>query len=85
MSPASIGGLLAASGSLVLASVGQGRELRNLLEFLGLGGNASFKGLVSAGQQPIALGNDLKLTVVAPSEKNLLALRRNGTSRSSRY
>jgi hypothetical protein len=76
MSPASIGDLLGPEGSLVLASVGQGRELRNLLEFLGLGGNASFKGLVRAGQKPVPLG-DLKLTVVAPSEKNLLALQKD--------
>src|SRR5215217_3934987 len=46
MSPASIGDLLGPSGSLVLSSVGKGRELRNLLEFLDLEGNASFKGLV---------------------------------------
>jgi hypothetical protein len=76
MSPASIGGLLGAAGSLVLSSVGQGRELRELLEALGLGGNASFKGLVQAGHKPVTLGDSLELTVIAPSEKNLLALQK---------
>ncbi|MEO6195689.1 MAG: hypothetical protein ABIS20_21925 [Thermoanaerobaculia bacterium] len=81
MSPASIGDLLGPSGSLVLSSVGQGRELRNLLEFLGLEGNASFKGLVRAGHKPIQLGDGLELTVVAPSEKNLLALQKEWNTR----
>jgi len=76
MSPASIGDLLGPSGSLVLSSVGQGRELRELLEFLGIEGNGSFKGLVQAGHKPIKLGGSLELTVVAPSEKNLLALQK---------
>lgn len=81
MSPASIGDLLGPSGSLVLSSVGQGRELRNLLEFLGLEGNGSFKGLVRAGHKPIQLGDSLELTVVAPSEKNLLALQKEWNTR----
>jgi hypothetical protein len=82
MSPASIGGLLEpSSGSLVLASVGQGRELRNLLKFLDLTGNAPFKGLVQAGHKPITLGDDLRLTVLAPSEKNLLALQKEWNTR----
>ncbi len=70
MSPASIGGMLQTKGSLILASVGQGRELRKLLDALQLGGNPPFKGLVRAGHAPIKLGN-LKLTVVAPLEENL--------------
>jgi hypothetical protein len=77
MSPASIGGLLGPAGSLVLSSVGQGRALRDLLAPLGIAGNASFKGLVKAGHEPITLGDDLELTVVAPSEKNLLALQKD--------
>ena len=81
MSPASIGDLLHPAGSRLLASVGQGRELRNLLAALNLAGNRTFKGppsngLVLAGHAPITLG-DLKLTVVAPSQKNLLALQKD--------
>jgi hypothetical protein len=70
MSPASIGDMLQTKGSLILASVGQGRELRKLLDALQLNGNPPFKGLVRAGHGPITLGN-LKLTVVAPLEENL--------------
>ncbi|HEX8100218.1 MAG TPA: hypothetical protein VF660_08470 [Actinomycetota bacterium] len=73
MSTASIGDLLRPEGSLVLASVGQGRELRKLLDALNLDGNPPFKDLVTAGHEEITLGN-LKLTVVAPSKENLLAL-----------
>jgi hypothetical protein len=76
MSAASLGGLLQPEGSLILASVSEGRDLRNLLDALKLAGNPPFKGLVRAGQKPIALDN-LKLTVVAPSAKNLLALQKD--------
>jgi hypothetical protein len=80
MSPASIGGLLGHTGSLILASVGEGRELRKLLDALNLDGNQPFGGLVRTGSGEVVLGN-LKLTVVAPSDENL---RRSGTNRSSR-
>jgi hypothetical protein len=73
LSPASLGDLLHPAGSLLLASVGQGRELRDLLKGLGLAGNPPFGGLVLAGHAPIQIGN-LKLTVVAPSRENLAAL-----------
>lgn len=73
MSPASIGGLLGHKGSLILASVGEGRELRKLLDALNLDGNQPFGGLVRTGVGEVVLGN-LKLTVVAPSEENLRAL-----------
>src|SRR5215210_1774346 len=76
MSTASLGGLLQPEGSLILASVSEGRDLRNLLDALKLAGNPPFKGLVRAGQAPIPL-NNLKLTVVAPGEKNLLALQKD--------
>lgn len=76
MSAASLGGLLQPEGSLILASVSEGRDLRNLLDALKLAGNPPFKGLVRAGQKPVELEN-LKLTVVAPSEKNLLALQKD--------
>jgi hypothetical protein len=74
MTPASLGDAgLKHEGSLILASVSEGRELRKLLDALNLGGNAPFKGLVRAGHKKIAFGN-LKLTVVAPSETELLEL-----------
>ncbi|HXO30126.1 MAG TPA: hypothetical protein VOA80_22445 [Thermoanaerobaculia bacterium] len=73
MSPASIGDLLRQEGSLVLASVGQGRELRRLLAALDLANNPPFKGLVTAGHSPIRVG-DLELMVVAPSKAHLAAL-----------
>ena len=76
MSPASLGGMLQPEGSLILASVGEGRELRKLLDALGLDGNPPFNGLVRATDKKITLGN-LKLTVVAPSDKNLLALQKD--------
>jgi hypothetical protein len=73
MTPSSLGDVLQPEGSLVLASVGQGRDLRNLLTALNLGGNAPFQGMVLAGHAPITLDN-VKLTVVAPSQENLAAL-----------
>jgi hypothetical protein len=76
MSPASLGDLMHPAGSLLLASVGQGRDLRKLLDALNLTGNPPFKGLVLSGHPPITFG-DLKLTVVAPSQKNLLALQKD--------
>lgn len=76
MSPASLGGMLQPEGSLILASVAEGRELRKLLDALNLGGNPPFQGLVRAGKKKVTLGN-LELTVVAPSEKRLLALQKD--------
>jgi len=76
MSPASLGGLVQREGSDILASVGQGRDLRKLLDALNLAGNPPFGGLVSAAEEPIPLGN-LELTVVAPSRKNLVALQKD--------
>lgn len=76
LSAASLGGLLRPEGSLILASVSEGRDLRNLLGALKLEGNPPFKGLVRAGQKPVALDN-LEIKVVAPSEKNLLALQKD--------
>lgn len=75
MSPASIGGMLPHDGSLIVASVPEGRDLRNLANFLKLDGNPPFKGLVRTGKKPVKLG-DLKLTVVAPSDKQLQALQK---------
>lgn len=75
MSPASIGDMLRPEGSLVLASVGEGRDLRKLLDALNLDGNPPFGGLVRSGQE-VTLGN-LKLTVIAPTDKNLQALQKD--------
>ncbi|HET9226113.1 MAG TPA: hypothetical protein VFR31_05570 [Thermoanaerobaculia bacterium] len=76
MSTASLGDLLAPEGSLLLASVSEGRELRDLLDALKLGGNPPFKGLVRAGKKPVKMDN-LKLTIVAPAEKQLKALQKD--------
>jgi len=75
MSTASLGEFLRPEGSLLLASVKQGRELRKLLDALTLDGNKPFNGLVLAGSQmkPVAVG-DLKVTVVGPNKENLVAL-----------
>lgn len=75
LSTASLGEFLSPGGSLLLASVKQGRDLRTQLEALSLGGNAPFPGLLLAGAatKPVKIG-DLTVTVVAPSKENLLAL-----------
>ena len=74
MSTASLGGFLEREGSLILASVTQGRELRKLLDALQLAGNDPFDGLVlSGGLKAVAVG-DLQITVVGPDKANLLAL-----------
>lgn len=70
LSPASLNDVLAPEGSLVLASVGQGRQLRKLVDFFGLAGNPPFAGLVKRGHAPIKIG-DLTLTVVAPDRERL--------------
>jgi len=58
-----------------LASVGQGRELRDLINAMTLQGNMPFKGLatVDSKNNPATI-EGLKLTVVAPSQKNIDAL-----------
>ncbi len=75
MTTASLGEFLHAEGSLILASVKQGRDLRKLLDALSLGGNMPFKGLVLADgpARPVTVG-DLKITVVAPRKAELMAL-----------
>ncbi|MBV9493549.1 MAG: MBL fold metallo-hydrolase [Acidobacteria bacterium] len=55
-------------------SVKQGRDLANRLRFLGLDGNAPFKGTVVAGKHVLQIG-DLKLTVIGPNDANLKLLR----------
>jgi hypothetical protein len=76
MSPASLGGFLDPAGSRLLASVGQGRELRKLLDAMTLDGNKPFDGLVlqEGATKPVTIG-DLKITIVAPDRDKLDALR----------
>lgn len=70
LSPASLGDVLAPEGSLVVATVPQGRDLRKLVDFFGLTGNSPFNGLVRRGRPPVKIGT-LTLTVVAPDQKRL--------------
>jgi hypothetical protein len=62
----------------VLASVGQGRDLRASAERLGVVSNSPFKGLVMAagtGKAPVVkLQDGLSLTILAPSKARLEAL-----------
>ena len=72
LSTASIGEFLDIEGSGILASVGQGRELRDLVKFFNLDGNPPFKSIVKYPHQenPVKVGG-LELTVVGPDEQNL--------------
>jgi hypothetical protein len=76
--PASpLGAALANTKSgIELASVGQGRELRNMINALFLQNNQPFNGLatVDSPKNPATI-NGLKLTVVGPSQKNIDALK----------
>ena len=77
MNTASLGDFLAPEGSLILASVKQGRELRKLLDALTLGGNLPFKGLVlTDGAAKAVTVGDLKITVVAPRKAELVELQK---------
>jgi hypothetical protein len=77
MSPAGLGSQLDVPGAAILASVRQGRELRNQLSALSLDGNKPFGGLVLAGGKKTSVTvGDLTFTVVGPSTANLVALRR---------
>ena len=78
--PASpLGAALAQTKSgIELASVGQGRELRNMINALFLQNNQPFNDLVTVDspRNPATI-NGLKLTVVAPSKTNIDALKEN--------
>ncbi|HYC62723.1 MAG TPA: hypothetical protein VEK79_24485 [Thermoanaerobaculia bacterium] len=63
-------------GSNMLASVGQGRELRDLVKFFGLEGNPPFGGIVKEPHDAIDF-DGLELTVLGPDEKNLAALQKD--------
>ena len=72
---ASLGDLLDVEGSAVLASVGQGRDLRDLAAFFGLEGNKPFKGVVRTGAKAKVMNLDgLQVTVLGPDEANLKKL-----------
>jgi ribonuclease BN (tRNA processing enzyme) len=62
--------------SNMLASVGQGRELRDLVKFFGLDGNPPFKGIVKEPHEPIRF-DGLELTVLGPDEQNLATLQKD--------
>jgi hypothetical protein len=77
MTAASLGEFLRPEGSLILASVKQGRDLRKLLDALSLGGNIPFKGLVlTDGTKKAVTVGDLRITVIAPRKTELLALQK---------
>ena len=59
----------------VVASITQGRDLRDLLKARGLDGNPPFAGLITGGMQCAA--GDLDIEVVAPSAQELERLRRS--------
>ena len=74
-----LGAALAQTKSgIELASIGQGRELRNLINELVLQNNQPFNDLVTVDSpRNPAVINGLKLTVVAPSKTNIDALKDN--------
>jgi hypothetical protein len=65
------------STKLVVASVPQGRELRNAARKLGIVLNSPFKGRIASpktGKKAIELGNGLSFTVLGPRPAQLAAL-----------
>jgi len=76
MTPASLGELLLLGGDSLLASVGQGRSLRKLIEAFDLEGNPPSDGLLRAGSPALQIAN-LKLTVIAPLDEQLRALQKD--------
>jgi len=67
----------------VLASIGQGRNLRDALDTFGLGDNQPVGGLVKSGV-PLADIDGLKVTVVGPLETQLKALREDWKTQKPR-
>jgi beta-lactamase superfamily II metal-dependent hydrolase len=65
---------------LLVASVPQGRDLRNGAKKLGIVLNSPFKGLIVApktGKKTVSLGNSLSLTVIGPAQAQLDALKQD--------
>jgi hypothetical protein len=58
----------------VLASVGQGRNLRDAIDALGLGGNSPIGGFIQADVGQVDI-DGLKVTVIGPLREQLAALR----------
>jgi hypothetical protein len=77
MSTASLGEPLKSEsdGAMILASVKQGRDLRNALKALNLAGNSPFGGLILAGgpRKTVDVG-DVRITVVGPIKETVEAL-----------
>lgn len=75
LSTASFREIAGFNSSSLLASVGQGRELRDLVNRLGLSGNKPFNSIVKYPHtaNPVKLGS-LTVTAVGPDEKNLARL-----------
>ncbi len=68
---------LAEHTGLVVASVGQGRELRQIARLLSIGANTPFTGLVAApkkGRATAEFEGGLKLTVLSPDLERVAAL-----------
>lgn len=62
----------------IVATVGEGQRLRDLIKPLGLKVNAPIKGLVmapKAGKKVVKMGDGLTFTIVGPDEERLEALR----------
>lgn len=78
LSTASFGELPDFTSSVVVASVGQGRELRNLVKKLGLDGNKPFGSIVKYPhkENPVTIAT-MKLTAVGPDEENLAKLQKD--------
>lgn len=75
LSTASMGEVLDVEGSSLLASVGQGRELRDLVKFFTLDGNKPFKSIVKFSKKATTVKlNGLEITVLGPDETNLQKL-----------
>lgn len=77
VSTASVGGSVQANTNAVIASVGQGRQVRKNLEALGIDGNKPFNSLLVTGHKksPFKIRN-LKITVVAPMAEQVNALQK---------
>lgn len=74
---ASLSGSVDANTNAVIASVGQGRQVRKNLETLGADGNKPFNSLIVGGHKksPFKLKN-LKFTIVAPLGEQVLELQK---------
>lgn len=78
LSTASFGELAGFNSSDLLASVGQGRELRDLVKRFDLEGNQPFDSIVQCPHEknPVKLGS-LSLTAVGPDQQNLANLQKD--------